>query len=345
MSEPEILFEKRGSIGVITLNRPKALNALTLEMCLLMAPQLSKWDDDHAIKAVVIEGAGEKGFCAGGDIRALHDSGKEGTPYAIDFYRTEYKLNAQIYHFRKPYIALMDGITMGGGVGVSVHGDHRIVTERTVFAMPETGIGLYPDVGGSYFLPRCPGQLGMYLGLTGARLKAADCLYAGVGTAYLSSDKLEELKTQLADGTDITSAIDCLKDDPGVAPIAEHREQIDHFFAKLSVEEIIAALESDGSAWCLETAQAMRGKSPTSLKITYRQICEGAQLSFDNAMKMEFRMTNRIVAGHDFYEGVRAVVIDKDQSPKWSPDNLDDVSVEAVDAYFETLGGNELQLP
>ncbi len=345
MSEAEILFEKRGCIGVITLNRPKALNALTLEMCQLMGPQLAKWDDDHAIKAVVIEGAGEKGFCAGGDIRALHDSGKEGTPYAIDFYRTEYQLNAQIHHFRKPYIALMDGITMGGGVGVSVHGDHRIVTDRTVFAMPETGIGLYPDVGGSYFLPRCPGQLGMYLGLTGARLKAADSLYAGVGTAFMSSEKLEDFKNQLAEGTDITSAISSFQDDPGAAQIADHREQIDFFFSKLSVEEILAALDSDGSEWCVETAQAMRGKSPTSLKITYRQICEGAQLSFDNAMKMEFRMTNRIVEGHDFYEGVRAVVIDKDQSPKWSPDSLDDVSAEAVDAYFKPLGDKELQLP
>ena len=345
MSEPEILFERRGCIGVITMNRPKALNALTLEMCQLMGPQLSKWDDDHAIKAVVIEGAGDKGFCAGGDIRALHDSGKEGTPYAIDFYRTEYQLNAQIFHFRKPYIALMDGITMGGGVGVAVHGDHRIVTERTVFAMPETGIGLYPDVGGTYFLPRCPGQIGMFMGLTGARLKAADCLYAGVGTAYMSSDKLEDFKAQLAEGTDIESAINSLKDDPGVAPLEEHREQIDHFFSKLSVDEIVDALEADGGAWALEQAQALKTKSPTSLKITYRQICEGAQLSFDNCMKLEFRMTNRIVAGHDFYEGVRAVIIDKDQSPKWQPDTLEAVSADAVGAYFESLGANELKLP
>lgn len=345
MSEPEILFEKIGAIGLITLNRPKALNALTLGMCELMGPQLDAWAKDDSVKAVVIEGTGEKGFCAGGDIRVLHDSGKAGTPYAIDFYRTEYKLNAQIYHYPKPYIALIDGITMGGGVGVAVHGDHRIVTERTVFAMPETGIGLYPDVGGTYFLPRCPGQLGMYMGLTGARLKAADCLYAGVGTAYMSPEKLDQLKHMLAEGTDPTSAIDSLTEDPGAPPLAERREQIDHFFAKLSVEEIIGSLENDAGEWRLETVQALRSKSPTSLKITYRQICEGAQLDFDECMKLEFRMTNRIVAGHDFYEGVRAVVIDKDQSPTWSPSDLEGVSTQAVNAYFETLGDDELQLP
>jgi len=345
MSEQELLAEKVGAIGSITLNRPKALNALNLNMCHLMRPALEEWEKDDAVKAVVVQGAGDRAFCAGGDIRALHDSGKEGTPYAIDFYGTEYRLNAYIHHYPKPYIALVDGITMGGGVGLSVHGDHRVVTERTLFAMPETGIGLYPDVGGSYFLSRCPGQTGMYLGLTGERLKTADTLYVGVGTAFTPSEKLGGLVDQLSSGVEPKKAIASVSEETDAAPLAEHREKIDHFFAKRSVEEIVEALEAEDDAWAQKTVETMKTKSPTSQKLTYRQICEGATRDFDDCMRMEFRMTNRIVDGVDFYEGVRATIIDKDQSPKWNPNSLAEVSAEAIDAYFQSLGDRELQLP
>ncbi|PKQ02690.1 MAG: enoyl-CoA hydratase/isomerase family protein, partial [Alphaproteobacteria bacterium HGW-Alphaproteobacteria-11] len=199
--EAEVLFERRGAAGFITLNRPKALNALTLDMVRAIHPKLIEWADDAHVQCVVVEAAGDKAFCAGGDIRALYDWGRAGDPTALDFWREEYKLNTFIKRYRKPYVALMDGINMGGGVGISVHGSHRVATEKLTFAMPETGIGLFPDVGGTYFLPRCPGETGMYLGLTGTRLKAADAIYAGIADAYVPSVRLDTLKDRLAGGT------------------------------------------------------------------------------------------------------------------------------------------------
>ncbi|MGN6514928.1 MAG: enoyl-CoA hydratase/isomerase family protein, partial [Rhizomicrobium sp.] len=205
--DAEVLFERRGALGLITLNRPKALNALTHEMCVSMKQQLDTWAKDDAVKVVAIRGAGDRAFCAGGDIRALYESGKAKTPYALEFYRDEYVLNATIKHYPKPYVALIHGIDMGGGVGVSVNGSHRVAAESMVFAMPETGIGLFPDVGGSYFLPRCPGEIGMFLGLTGMRLKTADSLYAGIATDFVPVARWDTLLAALADGTAPDTAI------------------------------------------------------------------------------------------------------------------------------------------
>jgi enoyl-CoA hydratase len=291
------------------------------------------------VACVVVQGAGERAFCAGGDIRTLYDSGKAGTPYALEFYRDEYLLNAYIKHYPKPYIALISGIVMGGGVGVSVHGSHRIADETTLFAMPETGIGLFPDVGGSFFLPRLAGELGLYLGLTGARLKAADALHAGVATHFVPAAERQALIETFARGE-----VAVANTSPGPAPLTELRGRIDTIFSARSVEAILERLERDGSEWALDTAATIRAKSPTASKLAFRQIREGKALAFDDCMRMEFRMVNRVIAGHDFYEGVRATIIDKDGAPKWKPDLLAGVSDKNIDAYFAPLGGGELPL-
>lgn len=342
--EAEVLFSRVGSAGLITLNRPKALNALTLNMVRLIHPQLNEWARDPAIRLVMIEGAGEKGFCAGGDIRALHDWGKAGARDAYDFYREEYRLNTAIKRYPKPYVALMDGITMGGGVGMSVHGSHRVATERLVFAMPETGIGLIPDVGGTYFLPRLPGQIGMYLALTGERLKAADACHAGIADLFVEGHRLEALKIALGEGQNVDSVLVGFKSDPGEAPLKTQRAVIDRHFGGESVAAILASLKSDGSEWALAMAHLIEAKSPTCEIVAHRQLRLGARLSFEECMAVDFRLTSRCMQGHDFYEGVRAVIIDKDQAPKWQPPTLAEVSGASVDAYFETLGTEELKL-
>ena len=342
--DADILFERRGHLGLITLNRPKALNALTHEMCVTMKAQLDRWAKDGAVETVAVQGAGERAFCAGGDIRALYESGKNKTPYALDFYRDEYRLNAAIKHFPKPYIAFIDGIVMGGGVGVSVHGSHRIAGAHITFAMPETGIGLFPDVGGSYFLPRIGGAIGFYLALTGARLKLADCLYTGVATHFVPAEKHGAVIESFAEGCDPDAALGGHCGDAGEAPLVERAADIERIFMLDGVEAILAALEKDGAEWARDTAKIMRTKSPTSLKVTWRQLREGMKLGFDDCMQMEFRMVNRVVAGHDFYEGVRAAIIDKDGAPKWQPAGLEHVSEADVGAYFAPLGDKELKL-
>ncbi len=344
----EIVFETRGGLGIITLNRPKALNALTLPMVEIMEPTLRAWAGNPAIQAVAILGAGEKGFCAGGDIRALHDSGKEGTPYALDFFAQEYRADLAVHDFPKPYIAFMDGITMGGGVGVSVHGAFRVVTDRTSFAMPETGIGLIPDVGGSYFLPRLPGRLGMFMALTGARLKAADCLYAGIGTHFMTAERIEAVLADLANADLARGAKgkvdEILKghaEDPGTAPLASVRPEIDRLFAADSVEGVAGALRADGGDWAAKQLQILQGKSPTSLKLAFRQLAEGANLTMVQCLAMEYRLVSRIMGAHDFYEGVRAVIIDKDNAPQWQPSEIDGVDDRDIAAYFTDLGDAE----
>jgi enoyl-CoA hydratase len=342
--DAEILFEKRGALGLITLNRPKALNALTHEMCLVMKTQLDNWAKDDGVKVVAVRGAGDRAFCAGGDIRALYESGKAGAPYALEFYRDEYILNAAIKHYPKPYIALIHGFDMGGGVGVSINGRYRIAGETMVFAMPETGIGLFPDVGGSYFLPRCPGATGMYLGLTGARLKTADSLYAGLATHFVPMAEWDGLLDALSTGTDPEAAIASLQEQVPDTFLAEHRAAIDKIFVGDSVEAILAALDAEHEDWADDAAKTIRTKSPTSSKITVRQLREGAKLDFDDCMKMEYRIVNRIVAGREFYEGVRATIIDKDGAPKWQPADLAQVTDANIAAYFAPLPDKELKL-
>jgi enoyl-CoA hydratase len=306
-------------------------------MAVALHAQLKAWAADDAVKSVAIQGAGERAFCAGGDIRTLYDSGKTGTPYALQFYRDEYLLNAFIKHYPKPYVALLHGFVMGGGVGVSVHGSHRVADETMTFAMPETGIGLFPDVGGSFFLPRLPGELGLYAGLTGARLKTADAVYVGVATHVVPAARRTALIERLAGGESADAVVDALAISPSDAPLAALREKIDQCFAGNSVEEILNTLDYDESDWAKETAKTIRAKSPTATKIAFRQIREGKYLDFDACMRMEFRMVNRVIAGHDFYEGVRATIIDKDGAPKWSPDALGEITNADVDAYFSPL--------
>jgi len=342
--EAEVLFEQRGAIGLITLNRPKALNALTLAMCLAMRDQLKAWAVDPTVTAVVARGAGEKAFCAGGDIRFLHDSGKAGDGGALQFWADEYRLNTLIKRYPKPYVALVDGIVMGGGVGVSAHGSHWVATEKTLFAMPETGIGLFPDVGGTYFLPRLPGKVGIYLGLTGARLKAADCLHAGIASHFVPSAALDGLVERLAAGEAVDAALAAVATDVGPAPIDVHRAAIDRLFAGDTVEAILAALDADGADFAKAQAATLRTKSPTSMKLTLRQLQEGAHLEFEDCMRLEYRLTQAIVTGHDFYEGVRAVIIDKDQAPKWQPAALEEVTLAIVDAAFATPPRGDLDL-
>lgn len=333
----DVLFDRRGALGLITLNRPKALNALTREMCLTIKARLAEWAGDDAVKTVAIRGAGERAFCAGGDIRELYEARREKSSSGSEFYREEYRLNAAIKHFPKPYVALLHGIVMGGGVGVSVHGSHRVGDETITFAMPETGIGLFPDVGGSYFLSRLPGEIGMYLALTGERLKTADALYAGILTHFVPARATGELLAALQAGNAPDFVLRSFAEEPGFAPVGTLREDIDRIFSEDSLDGILAALEADGGDWAASTLEILRRKSPTSLKITFRQIRKGARLDFDDCMRMEYRMVNRVMAGHDFYEGVRATIIEKDNMPDWRPAQLTQVTQSDVQAYFAPL--------
>lgn len=349
--QADVIFSVRGKIGFILLNRPKALNALTGEMCKRIRERLERWTDDRTVEAVIIEGEGEKAFCAGGDVVQVANSARDGTEDWWRFFFNEYRMNSAIKHFPKPYIALLDGVTMGGGVGISVHGAYRVATERTLFAMPETGLGLIPDVGGSYFLPRLPGATGMYLALTGYRAKAADCHYLGVATHFVPSDRLTELKadmTEAANPLDLAQAgvmLDDASEDPEQAPLAEHREAIDKHFAQDSVQSIIESLAADPSDWAQRTHADLLAKSPTSMLLTFAALRRGASLDLDACLKMEYRIVNRIMTmDNDFFEGVRAILVEKDKSPRWRPESLAKVSVEDIEAHFEDLAEGELDL-
>lgn len=342
MSGDDLLFELGDGVAVVTLNRPKAMNALTLAMALELHARLDAWSRDDSVAAVVIRGAGERAFCAGGDIRALYDAHKTGGALTAEFFQAEYRLNRLIFHYPKPYIALVDGVAMGGGVGLSVHAGVRIASERTLFAMPETGIGLFPDVGASYFLPRCPGAVGLYLALTGSRLRAADCLYAGIADAFIASGRHDEYVAAIRAGEPIDVATKRLAEPAGPAPLAASRDAIDRCFGHDSVEEIESALGREDGEWAQKTRAAMAGKSPTSQKIALRQLRDGAKLDFDACMTMEYRLSQHIMAAHDFFEGVRALIIDKDNTPHWRPGTLAAVDDTMVSGYFEPLGAAEL---
>jgi enoyl-CoA hydratase len=365
MSEAEILFERRGPVGIITLNRPKALNALNLPMIRAMTPVLAAWAKDDAIRAVVIEGAGEKAFCAGGDVKSVCQAGlamkagEDDGALTRDFFREEYQLNRAIYRFPKPYIALIDGITMGGGVGLSVHGSHRVASERTMLAMPETAIGLFPDVGATYVLSRCPGEVGMYMALTGDRLGPADCLYTGIATHHVASDRVEALKEALvtADWDQAepgkerdfaTSLIARFNTPAGEARLAGLQPLIDETFLGGSVEEIITALSGAiagtgvGVDWARETLLTLGKRSPTSMKLAFEQLGRGVALDMESCLVMEYRLTQACLARHDFYEGIRAVLIDKDHAPKWEPETLEGVTPELVAAHFAQPADGDL---
>ncbi|KAI5930223.1 3-hydroxyisobutyryl-CoA hydrolase, mitochondrial isoform X2 [Manis javanica] len=349
----EVLLERRGCAGVITLNRPKFLNALTLNMIRQIYPQLKKWEQDPETFLIIIKGAGGKAFCAGGDIKAVSEAGKANKKIVQDFFREEYMLNNAVDSCQKPYVALIHGITMGGGVGVSVHGEFRVATEKSLFAMPETAIGLFPDVGGGYFLPRLQGKLGYFLALTGFRLKGRDVYTAGIATHFVDSEKLGTLEEDLValKSPSKENIADLLKtyhtkskiDQNKSFILEEHMDKINSWFSAYTVEQILENLQQDGSSFALEQLKVINKMSPTSLKITLRQLMEGSSKTLPEVLTMEYRLSQACMRGHDFHEGVRAVLIDKDQSPKWKPADLKEVTDEDLNNYFKSLGSNDLK--
>jgi enoyl-CoA hydratase len=351
LSEPEILFERRGATGVVTLNRPKALNAVTHGMVLALRAQLDDWATDPAVVRVVITAAGERAFSAGGDIRALYDLGKAGRyDEALQFWRDEYPLNAVIKKFNKPYVALIDGIVMGGGVGISVHGSHRVAGDRFQFAMPEVGIGFFPDVGASWFLPRMPGELGVYCALTGERFGSADGCGAGIATHRIASARFNALLEGLSGTVSADAVLSAFSEPAREGPIMARRGAIDRLFSGDRVEDILAALEREAelpsvdAEWAGKTAAMIRTKSPLSLKLALAQVRRGKTWDFETCMRAEFRIVSRIIHGADFYEGVRAVIVDKDNQPRWQPATLGAVSEAEVERHFAPLGARELVL-
>ncbi|XP_068824831.1 3-hydroxyisobutyryl-CoA hydrolase, mitochondrial isoform X1 [Capricornis sumatraensis] len=349
----EVLLERKGCAGVITLNRPRFLNTLTLGMIRQIYAQLKKWEQDPGTFLIIIKGAGEKAFCAGGDIRALSEARNTNQKMLQDLFREEYILNNAIDSCQKPYIALIHGITMGGGVGVSVHGQFRVATEKSVFAMPETAIGLFPDVGGGYFLPRLQGKLGYFLALTGFRLKGRDVYAAGIATHFVDFEKLRMLeedllalkspsKENIADVLETYHAKSKIDQDKPFI-LEEHMDKINSWFSANTVEQIVDNLQQDGSSFALEQLKVINKMSPTSLKITLRQLLEGSSKTLPEVLTMEYRLSQACMKGHDFHEGVRAVLIDKDQSPKWKPADLKEVTDEDLNDYFKSLGSNDLK--
>ena len=334
----DILVEKKGALGLLTLNRPQALNALNEAMVVGIQAGLDAFLIDPAIKAVLIRGAGPKAFCAGGDIRLMHEYGTTGRhQIALDFWALEYQLNACIHHFPKPYLALLNGIVMGGGVGVSQHGSHRLAGPNYLFAMPEVGIGFFPDVGASYALPRLPGAVGAYLAITGARIRRADALALGLATQSVTAGAEAEIVAVLAAGDSIDAVLAAVADEAGDAPILAHLDAINRHFAQDSIAAVFASLADDPTPFAQETLAGMQKKSPMSMAIALEQVKRGRHLTFDEAMVMEFRIVSRIIRDLDFYEGVRAVIIDKDNVPVWTPATIDAIDPEHLDAHFAPL--------
>jgi len=345
----EILCEVRNSLACVTLNRPAALNALSLGMVEELRAALHRFAADPAIRAVLLQGAGEKAFCAGGDVRALYDSYQGGGTLHGDFFASEYPLDYQLHRYPKPYIALMNGIVMGGGMGVAQGSRLRIVGDRTRMAMPEVGIGFFPDVGGSYFLSRLTGALGLYLALTGTQIRAADCIYAGLADHYLPPAALQNLQSELdalhwsargsdADRRDLERLLERLAGDPGEAPLKKLRPAIDQHFAAASIIGLLASLERESrpeyAQWAIGTRNLLLARSPTMLSVTLRQMHLGRSMSLADCLRMELGMVRQCFVQGDFMEGVRAVIVDKDNAPRWRPPRIEEVSAASVDAMF-----------
>jgi enoyl-CoA hydratase len=331
--DPSILTRHDGRVGRITLNRPKALNALDLPMIRAITQALQTWRDDPHIHAVIIEAAGDRAFCAGGDIRALRQHQLDGDRAPVDaFFTEEYALNRMIAAYPKPTIALIDGICMGGGIGISIYGAYRVASEHAMFAMPETAIGFFPDIGATFFLPRLPGHLGCYLGLTGARIHGADAVHAGFATQFTPRAEMQQLATALAQD--------------GIAALARHaaplpnftlqpqRATIDTIFAADSVLDILHRLEQDNSDWAHKTIEALRTVSPSALAWTLHILCDGAHRTLEQCLDAEFALTHTTMRHSDFIEGVRAMVVDKDRKPRWHPERIEDVVPSDIAAMF-----------
>ena len=351
MSEAEILFDAEDGLGVITLNRPKALNALTHGMILELERVIPGWEKDPKIKAVVLRGAGDRAFCAGGDVTNLYREGTGKTSGTLrrDFFYDEYIVNRRIYRYAKPWISLIDGIDMGGGVGLSVHGSHSVASEKFMFAMPETTIGLFPDVGGGYFLTRLQGALGTFLALTSHRLKVADAVWAGIVDAHVPSARMNELQAALdaADlsGPDANRKVDAMiarfAVDPGLSTLPAMMPDIDKCFSADSVAEIVANLKKHPGEWAQKQLAALQKLSPTAMAITLEQLKRCANRSFEDSMTIEYRMSQACMRpGHDFFEGVRALLIDKDQKPKWNPPTIESVTPAMIEEHFKPVSND-----
>jgi enoyl-CoA hydratase len=343
-ADGDVVFDESNGIGLITLNRPRARNALTTPMVVAMSDQLRAWASDPGVRAVLIRGAGDHGLCAGGDVKAMRTSAIEGDGAVVEFFRAEYRLNGEISAFPKPYIALMDGITMGGGVGVSAHGSVRIVTERTAFAMPEVTIGIAPDIGATWLLAHAPGELGTYAGLTGSTLAAGDVIAFGLADHFVPSERLAEL-ADLIDAGGVGAALAIVAEPPPVSIIAAHRHWIDECFAFDSVSRILDALDASNVPEAQDAARIIRTKSPTAVAVTLASLRRARDLpSLNDALEQEFVVSCNLIHGHDAIEGVRALIVDKDQSPVWEHADAAAVSEQDVADAFINRGYGTLGL-
>jgi enoyl-CoA hydratase len=343
----DILISVDRNVGRLRLNRPKAIHALTREMCDAMSEVLLAWREDPSVQVVVIDHAEGRGFCAGGDVVMLARSGASDASDAKEFFFSEYRLNHLLFTFPKPTVAVMDGITMGGGVGISLPCEYRIATEATRLAMPETGIGLFPDVGGGWYLSRLPGRVGQFMALTGARLDASECVYLGLATNYVEQASLEELHDRILKAPSrLKGTLGSVSGSPPEAKIEANLAAITRLFASDRLEEVLAALEADESDWAKTELATLQSKSPLSCKVSLRLLAEGAnRSSFAEEMRAEYALAGRIVRTHDFREGVRALLIDKDNNPQWDPPTPEGVDQEMLDVLFEPLPHHEAWTP
>lgn len=347
----EIIIQERNNVGILTLNRPKALNALNYAMIKAMTKQLKVWADDNSIKTVLVKGAGDKAFCAGGDVRAMYHAKQVGDyNHLIEFYEDEYNLNYLINTYPKPYLSFLNGITMGGGAGVSINGKYRLATEKLIFAMPETTIGFFPDVGGTHFLSRCPDAMGLYLGLTGDKIDAKDSYALGLVTHYTHSSSLPALEetlieTQWEDDPfpQINELLNEIHQNPGEHSLKAKEQIIAHCFNQKDVNSIITTLKEANDPWAKNCADQLLQKSPTSLKVTHKQIILGKNLDLKKGLEMEYRLSQSFMHENEFFEGVRALLIDKDQKPMWQPSKLEDISNQKIESYFNPIGCKELK--
>jgi enoyl-CoA hydratase len=349
VSEPDLIARREGAAGIIRLNRPKAINAVTLEMFRDIDRALDQFEADPAVGLILLEGAGDRGLCAGGDIRALYESSKVNGDLGKILWREEYILNARIAKFAKPYVAFMDGIVMGGGVGLSAHGRHRVVTEKTKLAMPEVGLGFFPDVGGTWLLSRSPGEIGTYFGLTGQTMNGPDAIYARFADAVVPSGKLAALRETLinlragVNSADVKATIDAFATGETSGPVAARKPQIDGWFAFDRMQDIVAALTHDGSELALSTLKTLGEKSPRGMAVALKLLrLARRSASLEQCLVREYRAALEVFRSDDFREGVRAAVIDKDRNPKWSPPAIEDVTREMLEPYFAEIGADEL---
>ncbi|MEG3180439.1 enoyl-CoA hydratase/isomerase family protein [Sphingomonas sp. LT1P40] len=343
----DVLIFKEGKAGCIRLNRPKAIHALNTGMCVAVLTALEAWREDAAVEVVMIDHAEGRGFCAGGDIRVIAESGAGDGSAAREFFRQEYRMNHRLFTYAKPIVAFMDGITMGGGVGISQPAKYRVATENTKFAMPETGIGLFPDVGGGWYLSRLPGRIGQYLAVTGHRIDGSECVALGLASHYLPSAVLDEAKARIAaDPQRVAAVLDDLSETPPEARLLAHREDIDRLLASDTLEEIVAALEADGGDWATAQRAIIATKSPQAMKVSLKLLLDGATMpTFEDEMRQEFAVASHIVQRHDFIEGVRALIVDKDNAPRWNPATIEGISDHLIDQIFAPLPDDQAWTP